>query len=131
MPQIRNGSCPKRRDVANAVDTERPVDFPKEITGLSWRKFEFIATATDNSNAFDINKHMSVGIRVLILVRELNGFKNCHQEGNQLKIQVHGNVPVDTVIGDYTRYVMVTDAAGNQNVSTRSFQLLLKQGQNS
>ncbi|EGD35855.1 hypothetical protein HMPREF9383_1630 [Streptococcus sanguinis SK150] len=116
-----------RRDVANAVDTERPVvDFPGEINVYRGESFEFIATATDNSNAFDINK---------TYVRWYNGTdsgrgtewieKTVTQEGNLLKVKVHGKVPVDTDIGHYTRYVMVTDAAGNQNVSNEEFSAAL------
>ena len=117
----------KRRNVANATDTERPVvDFPGEITVYRGESFEFVATATDNSNAFDINK---------TYVRWYNGTdsgrgtewieKTVTQEGNLLKVKVHGKVPVDTEIGHYTRYVMVTDAAGNQNVSNEEFSAAL------
>ena len=39
------------------------------------------------------------------------------QVGNQLKVRIFGNVPIDTTIGDYTRYVVATDAGGNVNAT--------------
>ena len=100
-------------------DTERPVvDFPSEITVYRGESFEFVATVTDNSNAFDLNKTL---YRWLYSNLPGTGTEwvrySVAQEGNQLKVRVFGNVPVDTTIGDYTRYITATDAAGNVNAT--------------
>jgi len=102
-------------------DTERPVvNVPSEITVYRGESFEYFATVTDNSNAFDLAKTV---VRWLYNNQPGRGTEwlqySVTQVGNQLKVRIFGNVPIDTTIGDYTRYVVATDAAGNVNVTRK------------
>jgi len=118
-----NGSWDKAGYNTTVVekDTERPVvDVPSEITVYRGESFEYFATVTDNSNAFDLAKTV---VRWLYNNQPGRGTEwlqySVTQVGNQLKVRIFGNVPIDTTIGDYTRYVVATDAAGNVNVTRK------------
>ena len=118
-----NGSWDKAGYNTTVVekDTERPVvDVPSEITVYRGESFEYFATVTDNSNAFDFAKTV---VRWLYNNQPGRGTEwlqySVTQVGNQLKVRIFGNVPIDTTIGDYTRYVVATDAAGNVNVTRK------------
>ena len=79
----------KRRDVANAVDTERPVvNVPSEITVYRGESFEYYATVTDNSNAFDISRTRYRWLYNNGDDRATNWVQHSvQQEGNQLRIR--------------------------------------------